>query len=270
MQAGDVLVLTERGNAELLGGGTSLPSEQLQALILVDGRSSVAQIVAGVQSLMQGAGTALASEAIARLLEQRYVAPAKPSSPDSIDPDETLNPKGAAAVAGGGAGFSPLTAHGFHAALARRAAEKRRLAPGTKVRILALDEDANIAKFLRTYFDPGQFELKVASDKAQIVEALRQPPLPDVVLADASLPDIDAIVAKMRGHEVIGKIPVVMFGGDDTREAAIQALQRGLNAYLTKPLDMDLLVACTRSVLGLPKERVASMGFGMHSETAVS
>src|SRR5262245_39176515 len=126
MQAGDVLVLTERGNAELLGGGTSLPSEQLQALILVDGRSSVAQIVAGVQSLMQGAGTALASEAIARLLEQRYVAPAKPSSPDSIDPDETLNPKGAAAVAGGVAGFSPLTAHGFHAAIARRAAEKRK------------------------------------------------------------------------------------------------------------------------------------------------
>src|SRR2546430_13160553 len=47
MQAGehDVLVMTERGNAELRGGGTSLPPEHLHTLILVDGRSTVAQIV---------------------------------------------------------------------------------------------------------------------------------------------------------------------------------------------------------------------------------
>jgi len=268
MQASDVLVVTERGNAELRGGGTSLPPEQLHALILVDGSSTVTQLV----ERAKGVDAALTTEAIARLLEQRHVAPAKDraADSDSIDPDETLKPNAATDVAAGVSGCSPLQAHGFHAAIARRAAAKRKLAPGTKVRILALDEDANIAKFLRTYFDPEQFELKVAGDKTQIVEALRHPPLPDVVLADASLPDIDAIVATMRRHEVIGKIPVVMFGGDDTREAVIQALQRGLNAYLTKPLDMDLLVACTRSVLGLPKERVASMGFGMASEAAAS
>jgi CheY-like chemotaxis protein len=256
--ANDVLVVTEKGNAELRGGGTSLPPEQLQALILVDGRSSVAQIVASAQ----GAKAALPSEAIARLLEQRYVSITKAAEADSIDPDETLNPNAAAAVAGSVSGFTPLTAHGFHAAVAVRAAAKRKLVPGTKVRVLAIDEDANIAKFLRAYFEPERFDLKVAGDKTQITEALRQPPLPDVVLADASLPGIDAIVATMRRHEVIGKIPVVMFAGDDTREAVIQALQRGVNAYMTKPLDMDLLLACTRSVLGLPQERGPSMGFG--------
>jgi CheY-like chemotaxis protein len=268
MQASDVLVVTERGNAQLRGGGTSLPPEQLQALILVDGSSTVAQMVERAQGVIQGVDAAL----IARLLEQRYVAPAndRTADSDSIDPDETLKPKAAAAVAGSVSGFSPLQAHGFHAAIALRAAAQRKLAPGTKIRILAIDEDANIAKFMRAYFEPEEFELKVAGDKTQIVEALRQPPLPDVVLADASLPGIDAIVATMRRHEVIGKIPVVMFGGNDTREAAIQALQRGVNAYLTKPLDMDLLLACTRSVLGLPPQRTPSMGFGMASEAPVS
>jgi CheY-like chemotaxis protein len=252
-----VLVVTERGNAELRGGGTSLPPVHLQALILVDGRSTVAQIVKSAQ----GVDAPQVSEAIERLLEQRYVAPAKDPHADFIDPDSTLNLNIAA-------GVSPLTAHGFRVAIARRAAAERKPAAGTKIQVLAIDEDANVAKFLRTYFDPAQFELKVAGDKAQIVEALRQPPLPDVVLADASMPGIDGFVAAIRRHEILGKIPLIMFAGNDTREAVIQALQSGVNGYMTKPLDMELLLVSARSVLGLPQEAAATMGFGMAGTSA--
>jgi CheY-like chemotaxis protein len=201
---------------------------------------------------------ALVRERLARLLEQRYVALAKEPQADFIDPDSTLNLNIAA-------GVSPLTAHGFRVAIACRAAAKRKLAPGTKIQVLAIDEDANIAKFLRAYFAPEEFVLKVACDKAQIVEALRQPPLPEVVLADASLPDIGRVVASMHRHEIVGKIPVIMFAGNDTREAVIQALQSGVSGYMTKPLDMDLLLVSVRSVLGLPQEAPATMGFGSGS-----
>ena len=252
MQAGehDVLVMTERGNAELRGGGTSLPPEHLHTLILVDGRSTVAQIVKSAQ----GVAAALVNEAIERLVEQRYVAPAKDSHADFIDPDSTLNLNIAA-------GVSPLAAHGFRVAIARRAAAERKPAAGTKTQVLAIDEDANVAKFMRTYFDPEQFVLRVAADKAQLTEALRQAPLPDVVLADASLPGIDCVVAAMRRHEVLCKIPIIMFAGKDTREAVIQALQSGLNGYMTQPLDMEVLLVSVRSVLGLPQEAAATMGF---------
>jgi CheY-like chemotaxis protein len=246
----DVLFVTERGNAELQGGGTSLPPVHLLTLILVDGRSTLAQIVKSAQ----GVDAPQVSEAIERLVEQRYVAPAKDPHADFIDPDSTLNLNIAA-------GVSPLMAHGFHVAIALRAAAERKPAAGTKTQVLAIDEDANIAKFLRTYFDPEQFVLRVAGDKAQLNEALRQPPLPDVVLADASLPGIDCVVAAMRRHEVIGKIPMILFAGNDTREAVIQALQSGVSGYMTKPLDMDLLLVSVRSVLGLPQEAAATMGF---------
>jgi CheY-like chemotaxis protein len=263
MQASEheVLAVTERGNAELRGGGTLLSPVHLQALILVDGTSTVAQIVQSARDV----DAAVVSEAISRLLEQRYVAPAKDRHADFIDPDSTLSLNIAA-------GVSPLAAHGFHAAIARRAAAVRTPAAGTKVQVLAIDADANVAKFLRAYFLPEQFTLKVAGDKAQIVEALRQPPLPDVVLADASLQGIDGIVASIRRHAILGKIPVIMFAGNDTREAVIQALQSGVSGYITRPLDMDLLAVSVRSVLGLPQEAAATMGFGSGSwqTTAVS
>ena len=237
-----------------------MPPVELQALVLVDGKSTVAQIVKSAQ----GVAEPLVSEALASLLEQRYVAPAKDLDADSIDPDETLNPKAAADLARGAfvPGYFSLTQHGFHAAIARRAAAQRKLAPGTTIQVLAIDEDANVAKFLRAYFDPPKFVLKVASDKTQIIEALRQAPLPDVVLADASMPGIEGVVAAMRRHEILAKIPVIMFAGNDTREAVVQALQSGVNGYMTKPLDMDLLLASVRSVLGLPREAGATMGFG--------
>jgi DNA-binding response OmpR family regulator len=160
------------------------------------------------------------------------------------------------------AGAAPLAAHGFRVAIARRAAALRPRAAPAKVQVLAIDADANVAKFLRAYFVPEQFVLKVAGDKAQIVEALRQPPIPDVVLADASLQGIDAIVASIRRHAILGKIPVIMFAGNDTREAVIQALQSGVAGYLTKPLDMDLVAVSVRNVVGLPQETGWSMGFG--------
>ena len=246
----DVLMVAERGNAELRGGGTSLPPAHLQTLILVDGRSTVAEIAKSAR----GVDAAQVSEAIERLLEQRYLAPAKHQDADFIDPDSTLSLNIAA-------GVSPLTAHGFRVAIARRAAEERTPAPGAKTQVLAIDEDANIAKFLRAYFDPEQFVLRVAGDKTQLNAALRQPPLPDVVLADASLPGIERVVDAMRRHEILRKIPVIMFAGNDTREAVIQALQSGVNGYLTKPLDLELLLVSVRSVLGLPQEVAATMGF---------
>lgn len=251
---GEVLAVTAKGNAELRGGGTSLSPVHLQALVLVDGKSTVAQIMENAQ----GVDAALVSEALERLRDQRYVAPAKDPQADFIDPDSTLSLNIAA-------GLSPLKAHGFRVAIARRAAEKRKLAPGTKIQVLAIDEDTNIAKFLRAYFAAEEFALKVACDKAQIVEALRQAPLPDVVLADASLPDIERVVASMHRHEIVGKIPVVMFAGNDTREAVIRALQSGVSGYMTKPLDMDLLLVSVRSVLGLPQVAAATMGFGSGS-----
>jgi CheY-like chemotaxis protein len=247
----DVLAVTARGNAELRGGGTSLPPINLQVLILIDGRSTVAQIAESAPGL----DPARVAEAISRLLEQRYLARATDPDADFINPDSTLNMN----IAGGA---SPLAAQGFRVAIARRAAAGRAPAAGTKVQVLALDADATFAKILRAYFVPAQFALTVAGDKAQIVEALRRPPLPDVVLANASMESIDAIVASIRRHAVLGKIPVITFAGGDTRAAAVQALQGGVSGYLTRPLDMDLLVVSVRSVLGLPQEAVATMGFG--------
>ena len=247
----DVLAVTARGNAELRGEGTSLPPINLQALILVDGKSTVAQILKNAAGL----DPAQVAAAISRLLEQRYVARATDPDAHSMDPDSTLNMN----IAGGA---SPLLANGFRVAIAGRAAAVRAPAAGTKVQVLALDADTTFAKILRAYFEPAQFVVTIAGDKAQIVNALRRPPLPDIVLANASMESIDAIVAAIRRHEIFGKIPVITFAGNDTRAAAIQALQSGVSGYLTRPTDMDLLVVSVRSVLGLPQERAATMGFG--------
>ncbi|OGA98357.1 MAG: hypothetical protein A3E79_04420 [Burkholderiales bacterium RIFCSPHIGHO2_12_FULL_61_11] len=97
------------------------------------------------------------------------------------------------------------------------------------------------------------FVARVAANREQIVAALRQPPLPDLVLLDVMLPDTDGfnVLARMRQHPLLGKVPVIMVTGTATREAVLKGLLGGANGYITKPFQIDVLLKAVKTVLGI-------------------
>jgi DNA-binding NtrC family response regulator len=65
--------------------------------------------------------------------------------------------------------------------------------------------------------------------------------MPDVILTDINLPDINGIQVCLAVAEKWPEIPVIMMTAFGSLDTAIEAIRAGAYDFITKPLDMDLL-----------------------------
>ena len=74
---------------------------------------------------------------------------------------------------------------------------------------------------------------------------------PDVILLDLNLPDMtgEAVLAELRANPATCDIPVVILSADATERRADQARAEGIQAYLTKPIDVQGLLQALDSIL---------------------
>lgn len=114
-------------------------------------------------------------------------------------------------------------------------------------RILVVEDDAGIAKVLCDNLVIDGFTVKWAADGHAALVACRAF-LPDLVLLDLMLPD-------QSGFELCGLLrqggrrPVIMVSAKSQRADKIRGLELGADDYITKPFDIEELVARIRAVL---------------------
>lgn len=91
------------------------------------------------------------------------------------------------------------------------------------------------------------FEILTAGDGIEAVE-MGINHLPDLILMDLSLPRLDGWQAaeRLRGHERTRHIPIVAVTAHAIQAELDRALAAGCDAYLTKPVDEDLLLAAVQ------------------------
>ena len=78
---------------------------------------------------------------------------------------------------------------------------------------------------------------------------------PDAVLLDLGLPDLDGIEA-LRRMRSFSDVPVVVLTARDRQQDKIAALDAGADDYVTKPFDVEeLLAACAQSCAGCRTRR---------------
>jgi two-component system, OmpR family, KDP operon response regulator KdpE len=114
-------------------------------------------------------------------------------------------------------------------------------------RILVVDDEAAIRRFLRTALDTGEFSLHEAENgHAALAAAVAIKP--DVILLDLGLPDMD-------GVEVIGRIrewsqvPIIVLSVREREDDKVKALDAGADDYLAKPFGIGELIARIRVAL---------------------
>jgi CheY-like chemotaxis protein len=75
---------------------------------------------------------------------------------------------------------------------------------------------------------------------------------PDLVALDLHLPDIsgETVLTLLRSDERTADIPVIVLSADANRRQVDHLLALGASAYLTKPLDVPLLLAVVDEILG--------------------
>ena len=233
-----VYMLTSKGNAELTGANTSLSAADLNLLVMIDGSTSVEQIARRTQTT----DVAALVKALQALARGGYIA----------DPDRTAAIDVRNFFKEVDDSVSSLQANGFFVRIARRATPAKKPAAGKRT-VLVVEDDPQLAKLLRTYLQMEDFAVRLAANRDEITRALREPPTPDIILLDVVLPDVDgfAVLEKMRAHEALKSVPIIMATAKATRAAVLNGLRRGADGYVTKPYDVQVLMTAMKTVLGL-------------------
>lgn len=115
------------------------------------------------------------------------------------------------------------------------------------MRVLVVDDEHGIRKFLRTSLASQGYELLEAATGQ---EALESVPVnrPDIVVLDLGLPDLDGIDVTRTLREWTD-IPIVILSVRDQESDKVGALDAGADDYLTKPFGVAELLARIRSAL---------------------
>ena len=255
-----IYFLTYRGKSELTAAGTSLSPAELELLVLIDGKATVSQVQTSAENL----APAEVIEVMDRLLRSEYIAlqlidlgdvfgASAPRVSNAEMPDESAIERG----------VSSLRQNGYIVRIARRPTPEHRhalmdkhavmTALDRKLTLLVVEDDPNLAENVRMVLTQTGFAARVATNREQVIEALRRSPLVDLVLLDVTLPDADgfAILGDMRHHPVLAEVPVIMVTGAATREAVLKGLLARADGYITKPFEINVLIKAVNAVLGI-------------------
>lgn len=114
-------------------------------------------------------------------------------------------------------------------------------------RILVIDDEPQIRKFMRISLVANGYEIIEAENAANGIEAARTH-APDLIILDLGLPDLDGqevISAVREGSEV----PIIILSVRAQELDKVEALDRGANDYVVKPFGVAELMARVRAVL---------------------
>jgi two-component system OmpR family response regulator len=254
-----VLTLTKRGEQALLEPGTTLSPSQLEALVLIGGSATVIKILKRAPRSMSP-DVLLAS--LGELIDKKYISTDTGVNDNIIDPGDFFIPdKPATDVPEVGehvhaqvdADAEFLRQNGYYVSLVRKSAVRTDRPAGQKIPVLVIEDDPDILKLLQIFLKLEGFETRIASNRSEIVAAFRAPPLPELVLLDIRLPDINGfdVLARMRQHPAMKTLPVIMLTAEATREAVLKGLVGGADGFVTKPFQIDRMIKAVKTVLGL-------------------
>ena len=114
-------------------------------------------------------------------------------------------------------------------------------------RILIVDDEPAIRRFLKTALADGEFALFLA-DNGHAALAAAVTVKPDVILLDLGLPDLDGVEVIKRIRQW-SQVPIIVLSVRDREADKVKALDSGADDYLTKPFGVSELLARIRVML---------------------
>lgn len=129
-------------------------------------------------------------------------------------------------------------------------------ASGGRDRLLVVDDESTVRELLRTALRYAGFDVEAAATGEEALDlAVRRPP--DVVLLDVMLPDMDGfeVIRRLRAQPHSsrpgrsGDLPVLFVTAREARQDRINGLRLGGDDYITKPFDLEELIARIHAVL---------------------
>lgn len=114
------------------------------------------------------------------------------------------------------------------------------------MKVLVADDDAQLARALAITLGARGYDVVVARDGRAAVDAVITE-RPDIVMLDLGMPRLDgiAVLEAIRGWAAV---PVLVLSGRTDAADKVEALDAGADDYVTKPFQMDELLARLRAL----------------------
>ena len=118
---------------------------------------------------------------------------------------------------------------------------------GQKGRILVVDDEVDVAKSVQALLLAKGYEVELAHDGLKVLELLSHDPLPDLVLLDLSMPEMDgeAVLRSLRGDVRLRDLPVLLATASEIDMGSMPRVA----GFLRKPYTREVLFTMLETLL---------------------
>jgi CheY-like chemotaxis protein len=114
----------------------------------------------------------------------------------------------------------------------------------TKLKVLGIDDNADINSLLGTVLVASGHEFTSVTDGREGIKLLKQKPF-DVILLDLAMPEFSGfdVLDSLKKEGLIAKQKIILLTASSITDQEIEdLLKTGVRSYLRKPLDIDVFV----------------------------
>ncbi|WP_431931046.1 response regulator transcription factor [Nonomuraea jabiensis] len=119
---------------------------------------------------------------------------------------------------------------------------------GAPIRVLVVDDEPDIVEVLETVLVQEGWRVRGAGDGASAVRAAEEF-VPDAVVLDVMLPDLDGLEIMRRIRERLPEVCVLFLTARDAVEDRVAGITAGGDDYVTKPFSLDEVLARLNGLL---------------------
>lgn len=116
-----------------------------------------------------------------------------------------------------------------------------------KGNILVVDDEPQITRVLKTTLSSQGYATRTASDGKEALQVMKDWP-PDLVITDLRMPNMDGLVLCRHIREQ-SQVPIIVLSVKGEEKTKVEALDAGADDYVTKPFNINELLARVRAGL---------------------
>lgn len=117
-----------------------------------------------------------------------------------------------------------------------------------KQEILLVEDDPNFGAVLRDYLELHDFEVVLAKDGVEGLQAYRNHD-PEICILDVMMPHKDGFTLAREIRELDPEMPIIFLTAKSLKEDVLKGYQVGADDYLTKPFDSEVLLYKIKAIL---------------------
>lgn len=125
--------------------------------------------------------------------------------------------------------------------------------------ILVVDDDDSIRRLLETAL--GELGEVVSAPDAETALAVTADEVPDLVVLDIGLPDMSGLelLGRWRAEERTADLEVIILSGREVGSTEAAGHETGADAYMTKPVDVEMLESFAAAMLASRQQQTQTM-----------